>query len=143
MQSDSIKVEYRDIPDFPGYRVGDDGKVQILVMLAFAGPPPKGHVSCHNNGDKNDNSYANLRYDTPKANEADKKKHGTQACGERQGHSKLKADQVQEIRRLWITGKYTQKAIGAMYGVTKHPIQSILAGKSWKHLPCESRQGAD
>lgn len=50
--------------------------VHRLVLDAFVGPLPDGLVSCHNNGDPQDNRLANLRYDTPSANNFDKVRHG-------------------------------------------------------------------
>jgi hypothetical protein len=52
-------------------------KVHVLVMSAFVGPRPPGMVVCHDNGDGTDNRLANLRYDTPAANMADARRHGT------------------------------------------------------------------
>ncbi|MFJ1459720.1 NUMOD4 domain-containing protein [Nocardia sp. N2S4-5] len=51
-------------------------KVHTLVMEAFAGPRPAGSAVCHNNGDPADNRVANLRYDTPAANNRDTVAHG-------------------------------------------------------------------
>lgn len=47
-----------------------------IVLDAFVGPLPDGFVSCHNNGDPGDNRLENLRYDTPRANNLDKVRHG-------------------------------------------------------------------
>lgn len=51
--------------------------VHILVLTAFAGSRPVGFYACHNNGDPADNRAANLRWDTPSGNSADKALHGT------------------------------------------------------------------
>lgn len=65
-----------------GYRiVARDGKrfaypVHRLVAEAFLGPLPLGLQTCHNDGDNTNNAAANLRYDTPSANELDKVAHG-------------------------------------------------------------------
>lgn len=53
------------------------------------------------------------------------------ARGERQGHAKLKWNQVHEIRALYATGKFTQGELGERFGVTKHNIKSIVLWKSW------------
>lgn len=50
------------------------------------------------------------------------------------GNQKLNADQVREIRALWATGKYTQKAIGQRFGLKRNSISSIVNRKSWAHL---------
>lgn len=51
--------------------------VQKLVLEAFVGTRPTGQQACHGNGDKADNRLENLRWDTPKANQADRVAHGT------------------------------------------------------------------
>ncbi len=52
--------------------------VHHLVLDAFVGPRPDGHYGCHRNGDPSDNRVANLRWDTPAGNSADKRVHGTE-----------------------------------------------------------------
>ncbi len=54
--------------------------------------------------------------------------------GEKHPRAKLTEEQVLEIKRLYATGKYTQRKLGAMYGVNKTPIGYILNGINWKHL---------
>ena len=50
--------------------------VHQLVLEAFQGPRPFAHYhACHNDGDRANNVNWNLRWDTPKANRADAKKH--------------------------------------------------------------------
>ncbi len=46
--------------------------VHRLVLLAFVGPCPFGMEGCHGPGGQRDNSLANVRWDTPKANAADR-----------------------------------------------------------------------
>lgn len=55
--------------------------VHKLVLLAFVGPAPDGMECCHNNGIAWDNRIENLRWDTHKNNNADRKKHGKYATG--------------------------------------------------------------
>ncbi len=51
--------------------------VHKLILLTFVGPPPVGMVCCHGDGKPWHNCLANIRWDTHKANEADKLLHGT------------------------------------------------------------------
>jgi hypothetical protein len=55
--------------------------VHRIVTMAFHGPCPDGMEVCHNDGNPDNNSAANLRWDTRKANHADKLKHGTSLRG--------------------------------------------------------------
>lgn len=59
-------------------RTGERWAVPVhrLVGEAFIGPLPAGMATCHQDGDKNNNAAANLRYDTYSANELDKVRHG-------------------------------------------------------------------
>lgn len=49
--------------------------VHALVLTAFVGHRPNGYEGCHNNGDPSDNRLVNLRWDTPRGNQADKLVH--------------------------------------------------------------------
>jgi HNH endonuclease/NUMOD4 motif len=51
--------------------------IHDLVLTTFVGPRPPGYYSCHNNGIPDDNRLANLRWDTPSANNLDQLTHGT------------------------------------------------------------------
>lgn len=55
--------------------------VHKLILLAFVGPCPDGMECCHNNGIASDNRIENLRWDTHKNNNADRKKHGSYPSG--------------------------------------------------------------
>lgn len=50
--------------------------VHLLVLESFVGPRPKGKQACHNDGNNTNNRAENLRWDTPKENVADIKRHG-------------------------------------------------------------------
>lgn len=52
--------------------------VHRLVCEAFQGPPRDGKTQvCHYDGDRHNNSNSNLRWDSPKGNMQDAKRHGT------------------------------------------------------------------
>lgn len=56
------------------------------------------------------------------------------ARGEQIAQSKLKADQVREIRRLY-TGRHgEQTRIAEMFGVSRRLIGAIVNGSIWRHL---------
>lgn len=55
--------------------------VHRLVLSAFVGNCPTGMECCHNNGDASDNRIENLRWDTHKNNNKDRKAHGNYKTG--------------------------------------------------------------
>ena len=125
-------------PNVGGYlslRLGRGNPVMVhqLVALVFIGPAPPGLQACHNSGDKNDNTKGNIRYDTPKNNQADRKAHGTELYGSRMPQAKLHEDQVREIKRM--LGTTSQRAIGELYGVCTGTIGAIARGICWKQVP--------
>lgn len=56
-------------------------RVHRLVLMAFVGDCPNGMECCHNNGITNDNRIENLRWDTHKNNNKDRKNHGNYKTG--------------------------------------------------------------
>jgi len=55
-----------------------NGRIHVLVLLAFVGPRPEGQQARHLNGNATDNRRVNLAWGTPKQNTADSIRHGTQ-----------------------------------------------------------------
>jgi hypothetical protein len=104
-------------------------KPHTLVMEAFVGKRPVGLECCHNDGNAFNNHISNLRWDTPKANHADKIKHGTTNRGERCAKAKLTLNQVNAIRQ----DKRLQKEIAIEYGVQQSLISRIKNGVRWQH----------
>ena len=50
------------------------------------------------------------------------------------GSSKLNKEQVLEIRKLYATGKYTQKELSLIYNVKSNSISCIVNGLTWKNI---------
>jgi hypothetical protein len=108
-------------------------KASRLVLTTFVGAPLLEYEACHNSGDRTDDSLTNLRWDTRKANLADKHKHGTAQIGVRHPMAKLDEDQVLSI----ISATGNQRAIGEQFGVSQSTVQAIKAGRLWSHLHTE------
>lgn len=51
--------------------------VHVLVAEAFIGQRPTGYDVCHGDGNRSNNTLANLRYDTRSANLRERRDHGT------------------------------------------------------------------
>ncbi len=107
--------------------------VHRLVLEAFVGPCPEGMEACHNDGDRLNNQISNLRWDTRKANQADRIKHGTDGRGERAGSSKLKTIDVVAIRKRSDAGE-SQASIQKDFPINQSTVCRIINGKRWAHL---------
>lgn len=105
-------------------------QVHRLVLTAFVGPCPPGHVACHNNGDFEDNRLENLRWDTRQGNYADSVAHGTAARGSKLHWSVFTDDDVRAIR----ASTETQTALAEHYGTSQAAISNIKRRVTWAHV---------
>lgn len=127
----------RRYPRFTLYR-GEGGRgyerrLHTIVLEAFRGPCPEGMEGCHLNGNREDNRLENLRWGTPRSNAEDKRRHGTQARGERQGQAKLTEDRVVEIRKRWAAGA-TRDELALTFAVSVDTIRCVVYGLTWRHV---------
>lgn len=104
--------------------------VHPLVCAAFHGPKPEGMLVAHNNGISTDNRKDNLRWDTVKANHADKARHGTLLKGERNGSAKLTEEAVRAIK----ASDENKHVLAARFGVSEAAIRFIREGRRWAHI---------
>lgn len=112
--------------------IGFDNKrytpaVHRLVLITFVGPCPDGMECCHNNGDGSDNRLENLRWDTHKSNNNDRKLHNRYAVGERHHMSKLTLEQVREIRN----SNKSRKELCKLYNLSPSQMHRIRTNQSW------------
>ena len=107
--------------------------VHRLVLEAFVGPCPPGMECCHENGDGGNNLAENLRWDTHRNNEADKRRHGRINRGNRNGGAKLSKADVRCVR-LWLSKGYTQRVIARAFDVCQPSISHINTGEKWGWL---------
>lgn len=124
-----------------GYRAiclqvdGRDKKLRVhrLVLLAFQGECPHGMQSAHNNGVRDDNRLCNLRWATPKENQADSKSHGTHAVGVSAPGAKLTGSLVVAIRRQKDSGA-SRRDLARKYGVCQTTIFNVCKRTAWAHI---------
>ena len=123
---------------YPRVSISVDGKqrfryVQQLILESFVGPCPAGMQACHGpDFTKTNTALNNLRWDTKKANEQDKRISGTYRYGARVSGAKLTDSTIAEI--LLRAGDLSGSALAREYGVTPTQICKIIKGKAWKHV---------
>jgi HNH endonuclease len=128
----SRQGQHRQVMLCPGRKLR---LVHRLVLEAFVGPCPAGMECCHfPDRDPSNNALANLRWDTKKANQTDRIRHGTDCRGSKHPLARLTEESVRAIRMEYAAGGITQKAIAAKYGVDKDCISLVVTRKSWKHV---------
>lgn len=106
--------------------------VSTLVLSVFIGPCPNSMEACHNDGNRNNDHWKNLRWDTHKNNLADRNKHGTNILGERNGRAVLTFEIAQEIRKFHSWGCFTYKELSKRFDVGYGTIGRVLNNENWK-----------
>jgi len=117
-----------------GYGRTSDGLAnRIMCELAHGPAPALKPLTAHSCGRGHDGCVnpRHLRWATYAENEADKKLHGTDNTGERNGQAKLTTAQVAEIRQL--VGKLVGYEIAKRFGVSQATVSEIKHNKMWKH----------
>ena len=116
--------------------------VHSVVAEAFIGPRPSGAVICHFDGNRRNNHYSNLRYDTPQANVHDAMRHGTHTKGERTSSAKLSEQDVARIKQILLATTRHMSDIAAEFGVKPSVISRICRFEGWRHVaPCMDLRG--
>ena len=118
--------------------VGRGMNVGAAVLRAFVGPPPLGHVCCHNNGDADDNRLSNVRWDTVHENAADLDRHGVRPRGDRHW-SRLHPERVVRGDRHWSRLHPERRAVGKRNGAHTHPERRPRGERSGAHTRPERR----
>lgn len=159
----------REIQEFPGYHVCEDGRVwsaprggrcgqflkpamddqghvrysfrrngklcrrfaHRLVLEAFVGPS-EGKIGRHLDGNPQNNHVSNLCWGTHLENQRDRKKHGTDNVGERNGNAVLTWEIVRNIRYLARNSFVLKKDLADRYGISPSHVSNIIANKCWK-----------
>lgn len=133
--------------NYKGYGYGSFEGVRFSVhrmsYIIHKGTIPKGMLVCHNCDQRSCLNPEHLFIGTAQDNTDDMMRKGRHRMiesdlGEKNRFSKLKNDDVIEIRRLGKLG-YKANTIAPIFNVTPRNINDILSGSTWKHLLSESR----
>lgn len=118
-----------------GYGVAVIGGVQHcanhwMCILAHGEPPFPRANAAHSCGRPICVNPRHLRWATPKSNRGDRKIHGTEIYGERNGNTSLTAEDVRFIR----SAPPDLKVLMERFGVSKGCLSKIRSGQRWPHL---------
>lgn len=105
-----------------------------VAHVAWIGPIGEGLDVCHRCDNPPCISPAHLFEGTRKDNMGDCAQKDRSAHGERQGGHKLTADEVRDIRAAYATGKFTQRELGAAYGVAQTNISATIRRVTWARV---------
>jgi len=111
-------------------------RIHRLVAKHFIPNPENKPVVNHKDGNKQNNNDWNLEWNSISQNTQHaydfsfilKKK------GEKNKASKLKDNQVLEIRRLFKTKKYKHSELAKLFNISSTMITRIVNNQNWKHI---------
>lgn len=102
------------------------------AWLMMNGMPPSGYSVCHTCDNKKCCRDDHLFLGTSKDNSEDMVGKGRQAHGERAARSKLKLENVIDMRLRMAMGE-TPASVAAEYGVSRRQASNIRSGRQWNH----------
>lgn len=75
-----------------------------------------------------------LQAGTNKDNTQDASRKNRMAHGERAGLAKLTNEQARQLRTMYASGQYTQRALGRIFSITRESVQNILYYKTFAKI---------
>lgn len=120
---------------YKGYQEGTRVASREVFKL-FKEDPGELYV-CHSCGNPRCCNPKHLYAGTPKQNQEDRLKHGTDNRGSKCKAAKLKEEEVVEIRQL-IKNKVKLKEIARIYKISESTIKAIKQNRNWAHITDKS-----
>jgi hypothetical protein len=105
---------------------------------------PEGLCVCHKCDNPSCVNPKHLFIGTTQDNTKDKINKGRQIRGEKIGASSLSYSIINKIRKLYMTGKYTQKQLAIKFFTTQGNVGKIIRNELWidlTYIPPKSRLG--
>jgi len=101
-----------------------------MCILAHGEPSPPRDQAAHECGRPICVNPRHLRWATHRENMADRRRHGTENIGERNGRTTLTEEDVRAIR----AAPPKLAPLMERYGLSKHGVSKIRSGKRWAHV---------
>lgn len=116
-----------------------DGKSRRSHRISWSlkyGDIPKDKLVCHKCDVRNCVKPAHLFIGTPADNMRDMKLKGRdkKAFGSAQPMAKLKENQIDQIRAMYASGKFSQNFISKKFEVSQTAISHITRAATWRHV---------
>lgn len=109
--------------------------VHRLICEAFNGPPNPDDTCSHIDGNRINNNYKNLIWESMSDNHKRKLEHGTHDIGVNNSRALIKDEKIiEKIRELLSYGELTHEEIGAIFGVSRVFVTKINCGYRYKKL---------
>jgi hypothetical protein len=128
---------------YPTINLCKDGKcvnhhIHNLVAIYFIPNPENKKCVNHKDGVKTNCYSTNLEWATYSENSKHAFRTGLQkptlTFGEDHGLSRLKKEQIVQIRKIYSEGNITQRKLATIFDVTQGTIGSIINRKTWKAI---------
>jgi len=122
--------------------------IHRLVLIHFLRQPALNEVANHKDGNKENNCIENLEWVTPLENTrhahknslilfaSKKKREAARKSAYRLGlkNRTLTMEQAREIRKLYFTGRYFQRELVSLFGISRQCIGDIINNHSYKEI---------
>lgn len=116
-----------------GFLIGTEYAHRVSWILCY-GEIPDGLFVCHKCDNRSCVNPNHLFLGTAKDNSEDMVNKGRSIVNERNPMSKLKETDVKNIRDLLSVGKFSQRKIAKMFGVSSATVSFIGSGLTWKGI---------
>lgn len=114
------------------------GKTQFyahrVAHSLFKGIDPGPMLVCHSCDNPLCVNPDHLSLGDHRYNSGDMARKGRSPRGSKNGSSKLTEDKVLRLRALHSTGRWTQKELSKMFGLSRDSAGDIIRRRSWKHI---------
>ena len=109
--------------------------VHKLVLEAFVSARPSGMQVAHGDGNRKNNALYNLRWASPKENQADRELHGTGRLGKKSYvKNRFNVKQIKAIRKHYEVHGENISATAKKFNLPRTTVADIVTRRTWKEV---------